>query len=518
MQTITRHFITVGRRQMQVRRAGRGPALVLLHQSPLSSADLVPVMADLAPDFTCLAFDTAGYGHSDPLPLAQPAIADYAEAVLAALDAAGIGRFLLYGNHTGGCIAAELARCHPQRVAACALDGYVIFSPDEQRDLLANYTPSLAPRWDGTHLVWLWARIRHEYGWFPWHRPGAGMRVDVDLPDAQVLHDRLIDWLRAGETYFIAYKAAFRFDGAAVIRDVRVPTLLATMQPDPLVVHLDRLPPLGLQMEVVRTGWDRRDIVERIRAFLRRHAEGLPQPGPIASRPTGETLWRDFLMIGEGALHAWRGGVEQGEPVLFVHAAGESNEAWGRLLETVGRRRPVLALDLPGHGESDAAPLGRLGDAAAAVGQALDAAGIAQCDVVGQGFGGVLAQELARQRPVGRIVALDAVAPTAEEVEQATAIVPQWHGGHILEAWHRCRDAGLYRPWYRRSRDALHDDPEALRPEVVHRRVVDLFKSRAAVSRAMALHHEAGTPTGASVTPLSSGTPGWRGAIVDLLR
>lgn len=518
METIARHFITAGNRQMQVRRAGRGPALVLLHQSPLSSADLVPVMTELAQTFTCLAFDTAGYGHSDPLAKSAPTIADYAEAVLAALDAAGVGRFLLYGNHTGGCIAAELARRHPDRVAACALDGYVIFTPQEQSDLLANYTPSLAPRWDGTHLVWLWARIRHEYGWFPWHRSGDGLRVDVDLPDAQALHDRMIDWLRAGEKYFVAYKAAFRFDGANVIRGVRVPTLLATMQPDPLVVHLDRLPPLDSHMEVVRTGWDRQDILDRIRNFLRSHGAGIAAPPPIAAQPTGQLIWRDFLPTEEGALYVRRGGTGHGDPVLFLHGAGESNSAWEGVLEQVGEGRPVLAPDLPGHGESNNLPLGQLGDAAKTLRQILEAAGIRRCDVVGQGFGAILAQELARQHPVGRIVALDGAAPSAEEVEQATGIVPLWHGGHILEAWHRCRDAGLYRPWYRRGRAALHDDAEALLPETVHRRVVDLFKSRAAVARATALHAEAGTPAGPHVTPLSSGTPGWRGMIADVLR
>jgi haloalkane dehalogenase len=517
METISRHFIAVGNRQMQVRRAGRGPALVLLHQSPLSSADLVPMMAELAPDFTCLAFDTAGYGHSDPLPQANPAIADYAEAVLAALDAAGVGRFLLYGNHTGGCIAAELARRHPERVAACALDGYVIFTPEEQRDLLAHYTPSLAPRWDGTHLVWLWARIRHEYAWFPWHRPGDGMRVDVDLPDARALHERMIDWLRAGENYFVAYKAAFRFDGAAVIRAVRVPTLLATMQPDPLVVHLDRLPPLGPHMEVARTGWERQEIIDRIRAFLRRHGAGVAAPPPVATRPTGSTPWRDFLPVEGEALHAWRGGATAGEPVLFLHGAGESNAAWTGLIETVARRHPVLAPDLPGHGES-APSLTTLTAAAGAVDAALTAAGIGRCAVVGQGFGAALAQELARHRPVGRIVALDAAAPAAEDIAQAGEIAPLWHGGHILEAWHRCRDAGLYRPWYRRARDALHDDAEALRPETVHRRVVDLFKSGAAAPRALALHAAAGTPSGPAVTPLSTTIPGWREMVAELLR
>ena len=514
---IERHFITTGKRQMHVRRAGKGPPLVMLHQSPLSSADLVPVMQGLAGDFTCLAFDTAGYGHSDPLadpPQDGPEIADYAEAIVEALDAIGVQRFLLYGNHTGGCIAAELARRHPGRVAACALDGYVIFSPDEQRDLTANYTPSLAPRWDATHLVWLWARIRHEYGWFPWHRSGEGMRVDVDLPSAQALHDRMIDWLRAGAPYFIGYKAAFRFDGAAVIRDVTVPTLLVTMRPDPLVVHLDRLPPLGPHMQVLRTGWERQELIDRTRDFLRRHATGLPEPAPIVARPTEEPLWQSFLATGSAALYALRGGTGEGNPLVLLHGAGESSAALRDL--AAAANRPVIALDLPGHGESSG-PMPETVEAIAAdVAAALRTAGIQGCDAVGHGFGAVVGAALRRHLTIGRLVAVDGEPPSGADIAAARTITPLWHGGHWMEAWHRCRDAGLYRPWYDRTRAASHDDLNALAPDTVHRRVVDLFKAGAAAEQAMRLHAQAGKPL--ADASVSSATAGWRASVLKALR
>lgn len=493
MTVIERHFITTGKRQMHLRRAGSGPPLVLLHQSPLSSADLVPVMEALAGDFTCLAFDTAGYGHSDPMPLDAPEIADYAEAIVESLAAIGVTRFLLYGNHTGGCIAAELARRHPSRVAACVLDGYVIFSPDEQRDMTANYTPSLAPRWDATHLVWLWARIRHEYGWFPWHRSGDGTRVDVDLPSAQALHERMIDWLRVGERYFIGYKAAFRFDGAAVIRDVAVPSLLVSMQPDPLVVHLDRLPPLGPHVQVVRTGWDRQDLFDRAREFLLRHATGLRAPGPIEAKPTGEALWQCFLGAGPDALYALRGGGGAQAPLVLLHGAGESSEACRQ--SAIAAQRPVLALDLPGHGESAGEIPESVDAIAARIATELAAAGVERCDVTGHGFGAVIGAALRRHIAVGEFHSVDAGPPSESDIAAARTITPLWHGGHWMEAWHRCRDAGLYRPWYSRTRAAIHDDLAVLAPEQVHRRVVDLFKAGAAAEHAMRLHRAAGAPS-----------------------
>ena len=48
--TITRHFVSIrgkyGDRQVHYRRAGDGPALVLLHQSPQSSLEYVPLMKE----------------------------------------------------------------------------------------------------------------------------------------------------------------------------------------------------------------------------------------------------------------------------------------------------------------------------------------------------------------------------------------------------------------------------------------------------------------------------------------
>jgi hypothetical protein len=43
--SVSRHFATLGETQVHYRRAGLGPAVLLLHQSPSSSAELVPLIA-----------------------------------------------------------------------------------------------------------------------------------------------------------------------------------------------------------------------------------------------------------------------------------------------------------------------------------------------------------------------------------------------------------------------------------------------------------------------------------------
>ena len=74
MTKITRHFVTVGSRQVHYRRAGSGPPVVLLHPSPNSSASMAPFMRALAPNFTAIALDTPSYGLSDPLAVEEPEI------------------------------------------------------------------------------------------------------------------------------------------------------------------------------------------------------------------------------------------------------------------------------------------------------------------------------------------------------------------------------------------------------------------------------------------------------------
>jgi pimeloyl-ACP methyl ester carboxylesterase len=94
-ETVERQFVTLGSRQVQVRRCGSGPAAVLLPPLPYSGALFDPLLERLGRRFTALAPDPAGYGDSAPLLTREPAVEDYAADVLAVLDAVGADRFAL---------------------------------------------------------------------------------------------------------------------------------------------------------------------------------------------------------------------------------------------------------------------------------------------------------------------------------------------------------------------------------------------------------------------------------------
>ena len=85
MTPISRHYISVDGRLVHYRKAGTGPLLLLLHQSPQSSLDHVELMGRWAGRFTMIAPDRPGCGQSDPLPDAAPGFDRYGDAIAAAV-------------------------------------------------------------------------------------------------------------------------------------------------------------------------------------------------------------------------------------------------------------------------------------------------------------------------------------------------------------------------------------------------------------------------------------------------
>lgn len=129
--TITRHFVDVGQRRVHYRRAGSGPPLLMVHQSPRSSAEYAALIAAWAPYFTIIAPDTPGFGQSDSLPgLERPEVEDFADAVVELLDALGLPQVGAYGFHSGAIILITAAKRHPERFTAVAANGYAVWLPE----------------------------------------------------------------------------------------------------------------------------------------------------------------------------------------------------------------------------------------------------------------------------------------------------------------------------------------------------------------------------------------------------
>ena len=85
-------------------------------------------------------------------------------------------------------------------------------------------------------------------------------------------------------------------------------------------------------------------------------------------------------------------------PIVFVHGTRFSAGQWSVQLAALRDEFPVLAVDLPGHGERSAQPWS-LNSATEVIASAVDSLGRGPALVVGHSLGGYAALEFARRRP-----------------------------------------------------------------------------------------------------------------------
>ncbi len=108
-------------RTIAYREAGAGPAVLLLHGVGSGSASWAAQLAGLSPRFRIVAWDTPGYGGSDPLPGETPSASAYGDAAAALLDALDIEKIHLVGHSMGALIGAAFCRRHPDRLLSVVL-------------------------------------------------------------------------------------------------------------------------------------------------------------------------------------------------------------------------------------------------------------------------------------------------------------------------------------------------------------------------------------------------------------
>ncbi len=98
-----------------------------------------------------------------------------------------------------------------------------------------------------------------------------------------------------------------------------------------------------------------------------------------------------------------------GEPLVLLHALGLSRRTWEPVVPELARRFDVIAVDLPGFGDSPPLPAdveATPAALAAAVVELLDDLGVTAPHVVGNSLGGWVALEVASMVPVGSLTLL----------------------------------------------------------------------------------------------------------------
>lgn len=101
--------------------------------------------------------------------------------------------------------------------------------------------------------------------------------------------------------------------------------------------------------------------------------------------------------------------VGSGEPLLLLHGIGHHRQAWDPVVDILAAERDVIAVDLPGFGESPALPDGLAHDLPtmnAALSGLCEALELDRPHVAGNSLGGLLALELGREKLVRSVTAL----------------------------------------------------------------------------------------------------------------
>jgi pimeloyl-ACP methyl ester carboxylesterase len=198
-----------------------------------------PLLRMFAASRAVYALDTLGNGDSSPPREHAPDLSVFVMAHLEAIDALGLREFDLYGSHTGGNIACEIALARPESVHHLVLDGMSLYAPDERDDMLRNYAPPVLLRDDGTHLAYLWNFVRDTFLFWPWYKRDADHVRAVGLPDVGTLHDKVVEVIKASRTFHLSYNAAIAYEKEARLPLVAVPTLLTCARADMLLPYLD---------------------------------------------------------------------------------------------------------------------------------------------------------------------------------------------------------------------------------------------------------------------------------------
>jgi pimeloyl-ACP methyl ester carboxylesterase len=509
--TITRHFasITTGRwgaRQVHYRRAGSGPVVILFHQSPLSSVDMIATMRRWADHFTCIAPDSPGFGLSDAMGVKHAEMRDFADAALEFMDALGIDRAAVYGFHTGAMISGAIAAAYPARIVCAAGNGYVMMAEGEKLDIVENYLPAFVPAWDGSHLTWLWARMREQTIFFPWYAKSLAARLRGNVPPAATLHAGLLDFMRSGDHYRVGYRAAFLMRSDLALRDMRVPMLVTAYDTDVLATHLPRIRHASDSV-TVQAGGTVEQTLDLCRDYIKRHK---PPKGPKISPPAAlrGRLHQDYVTLESGQLRLRRNDEGQGRTALILHDALGSTDTVVTIAAGFIGRRPVVALELPGHGESDdLLKAGKPSIVAYAkiIDAALEELDLSDVDVIGLGAGAVIGLELALLNRA-RVHALAMVGVAHIDPDRlpellekiAPPIEPDWFGGHLLQAWYVVRDHALFWPWYERTSGGVVLQEPQVEPARLQQRVLELFRSRGNWGRT--LHAQFAYPLHAKLT------------------
>ena len=320
---IRQNYVNIGSEEHQqlvhFRTAGTGPALVMLHASPMSSATLVPFIRVAAEFNTVVAPDTPGYGWSDPLQDPAEDLTGYVKALYSFTRRLGLESFGLYGTATGAQIAIEFSKTYGARVEYLILDNAAHFTDEERDNIVSGYFPDLTPDVTGSHLTRIWSMARDQCLFFPWRQATPETRLPAGGVNTDMVHHMAVEFLQAGKDYDRAYRAAFANEKMERVQPITVPVTIMRWQGSILKQYTDRFDSVEWpnNFTMLHCGPAREQRIEAFRSiFTERaaHSRGPGMPYQSAGRDGRQRLCRHGygtvpLLVGRGGAIATRAGI-----------------------------------------------------------------------------------------------------------------------------------------------------------------------------------------------------------------
>ena len=467
---IRQNYVNIGSEEHQqlvhFRTAGTGPALVMLHASPMSSAALLPFIRVAAEFNTVIAPDTPGYGWSDPLQDPAEDLTGYVKALYSFTRRLGLESFGLYGTATGAQIAIEFSKTYGARVDYLILDNAAHFTDEERDNIVSGYFPDLTPDVTGSHLTRVWSVARDQCLFFPWHQATPETRLPAGGINTGVVHQMAMEFLQAGKDYDRAYRAAFANEKMERVQPITVPVTIMRWQGSILKQYTDRFDSMEWpdNFTMLHCGPTREQRIEAFRSIFTEQAANSRGRDCHISPPAGTGgTGTGFVELDAGQCHYLSVGDGQLPPMLALHDIGNSRcSLAGRVASLSGQYR-IIAPDLPGHGLSSMPEDGRGGidGVVETLSELVDTLGWNGFALLAEKDSAAVALELAgrlehsvQELKLVNPVDYDALAGVWEPERFYPDFKPDAEGAHLLKTWHWLRDRQLFWPWY--AADAGH--------------------------------------------------------------
>jgi pimeloyl-ACP methyl ester carboxylesterase len=181
------------------------------------------------------------------------------------------------------------------------------------------------------------------------------------------------------------------------------------------------------------------------------------------------------ITIGHSSIHVVTAGHPRARPFLFLHGWPESWRSWRALMDVAGEHARVLAIDLPGIGDSTGAVTdGSKTAIAAVVHQLIAELDLHDLTLVGQDAGGMVVYAYLRQyADIARAVIMNVVLPGLDPWDQVIRNPRIWHFAfHAIPALPEHLVQGRQREYFSYFYNLLAAKPEAIdsdaRAEYVH--------------------------------------------------